>query len=142
MKTYHNVILNSKLVPKNTRVKRFDQKVCFFMRTTMAPWTIQVIRCSITSNIPSISSEVCHSRCYLLWTPVGHDTCKPHLFRVVGNIWAKAEDCSAEISIRAFEDCVSFHVWFEGLKDYLKTSMIQLSAKALEFGALSLTFAR
>jgi hypothetical protein len=45
------------------------------------------------------------------------------------------------VSIWAFDDFVGLHIWLEGLKYCLETSMIKLAAKALEFRALSLTFA-
>jgi hypothetical protein len=45
------------------------------------------------------------------------------------------------VSVWAFDDFVGLHIWLEGLKNCLKTSMIKLAAKALKFGALSLTFA-
>lgn len=141
VETYNNITPNAILFPCNTWIEAFDNKISSFMSLSsgLVDIAIQVIWFCFTSIIIMSMRFRTRKKC-VLGTPALNNSCEPHLFRIIGNIWAKAIDCLPIMPIGTPNNLWLSHSGAERGKNSCKTHMIHLAYKALEFRTLSLPF--
>ena len=130
--TYHNVIVNSVLIPQHIRWKRVAQQVCEGMCSPATDSSIKIICiCSTSSKLVRctvytmllVAGKLSWWIEYSLCTPSLNYPSKDDLLRIIGNEGPKVIDDPTKVPIRTSTDHRLCHGHLERLKNGTERGM-------------------